>query len=295
MSLDPPFTAEFANAGYLADIPDDAQTTKLEEQSFEGATAAATWDGEMVVAPVLGQHAGAVVPQVLRREGRARHEPAGDVGPDHRRGRGERRQGRRPGQQVRGLLGLDQRPDRRAPAATSSPTPSQGADAKLDMDSEAGRRGRRDHREAGRLAGRSAPTSRSPTRAPPVRPSAPTRRRSWSTGPTSGPTTTRRSPRSKDGPRLHPLPAVRGGRGVPSAVRRHRHRRRARTATHNDEAMQAVECLTYAENQGVNAELTGNMPASEAGYEYPALEGDLPAGAARPVPGERRRRCAPRP
>ena len=40
---------------------------------------------------------------------------------------------------------------------------------------------------------------------------------------------------------------------------------------HVDEAMQAIECITSPDNQGVNAELTGNMPASAAGYEYPAL------------------------
>ena len=40
---------------------------------------------------------------------------------------------------------------------------------------------------------------------------------------------------------------------------------------HKDEAMQAIECITSPENQGVNAELTGNMPASSAGYDYPAL------------------------
>ncbi len=50
MSLDPPFTAEFAAAGYLADIPSDLQT-QFAEQAFEGATAAATWEDELVVAP----------------------------------------------------------------------------------------------------------------------------------------------------------------------------------------------------------------------------------------------------
>jgi trehalose/maltose transport system substrate-binding protein len=35
--------------------------------------------------------------------------------------------------------------------------------------------------------------------------------------------------------------------------------------------MQAIACITSPENQGVNAELTGNMPASSAGYDYPAL------------------------
>ncbi len=36
--------------------------------------------------------------------------------------------------------------------------------------------------------------------------------------------------------------------------------------------MQAVECMTSAENQGVNAELTGNMPASPGGYDYAPLK-----------------------
>ena len=50
MSIDPPYTAEFANAGFLAAIPDDLQG-KLEQQSFQGAVDAATWDGQLVVAP----------------------------------------------------------------------------------------------------------------------------------------------------------------------------------------------------------------------------------------------------
>jgi multiple sugar transport system substrate-binding protein len=35
--------------------------------------------------------------------------------------------------------------------------------------------------------------------------------------------------------------------------------------------MAAIECITSPENQGVNAELTGNMPASAEGYDFPAL------------------------
>ena len=50
MSLDPPFTAEFANAGYLAEIPQDMQD-KFKEQAFESAAAAATWEDQLVVAP----------------------------------------------------------------------------------------------------------------------------------------------------------------------------------------------------------------------------------------------------
>jgi multiple sugar transport system substrate-binding protein len=50
MSLDPPFTAEFASAGYLAAIPDDLAAS-LTEQSFDGAVKAATWEDKLVVAP----------------------------------------------------------------------------------------------------------------------------------------------------------------------------------------------------------------------------------------------------
>ena len=50
MSIDPPYTAEFSNAGFLAAIPDDLQG-KLQQQSFKGAVDAATWDGQLVVAP----------------------------------------------------------------------------------------------------------------------------------------------------------------------------------------------------------------------------------------------------
>ena len=44
MSIDPPYTAEFANAGFLAAIPEELQA-KLKEQSFNGAVDAATMTG----------------------------------------------------------------------------------------------------------------------------------------------------------------------------------------------------------------------------------------------------------
>jgi multiple sugar transport system substrate-binding protein len=50
MSIDPPYTAELANGGLLAPIPQSEQTT-LQQQSFKGATAAATWNGKLVVYP----------------------------------------------------------------------------------------------------------------------------------------------------------------------------------------------------------------------------------------------------
>lgn len=50
MSLDPPYTAEFAEAGYLAEIPEDLQQ-KYSEQNFESAVESATWEEQLVVAP----------------------------------------------------------------------------------------------------------------------------------------------------------------------------------------------------------------------------------------------------
>jgi multiple sugar transport system substrate-binding protein len=45
---------------------------------------------------------------------------------------------------------------------------------------------------------------------------------------------------------------------------------------HKDEAVKALECLTSPENQGLNAELTGNMPSSAAGYDDPKLKDIYP-------------------
>src|SRR3954454_1628845 len=50
MSIDPPYTAEFANGGLVAPIPEDEQAT-LKQQSFKGATDAATWNGQLVAYP----------------------------------------------------------------------------------------------------------------------------------------------------------------------------------------------------------------------------------------------------
>ena len=50
MSLDPIFTAEFAEAGYLAELSEEDQK-ELREGALEGAVEAATWKDELVVAP----------------------------------------------------------------------------------------------------------------------------------------------------------------------------------------------------------------------------------------------------
>jgi multiple sugar transport system substrate-binding protein len=51
MSMDPVFTGEFANAGFLAPIP-SAQASKLSSNALKGAVAGATWNNKLVVAPL---------------------------------------------------------------------------------------------------------------------------------------------------------------------------------------------------------------------------------------------------
>jgi multiple sugar transport system substrate-binding protein len=50
MSLDPVFVAEFADADFLEDIPDDMQS-ELEDGTLQGAVDGATWEDQLVVAP----------------------------------------------------------------------------------------------------------------------------------------------------------------------------------------------------------------------------------------------------
>jgi trehalose/maltose transport system substrate-binding protein len=51
MSLDPPFVAEFANAGYLLPITDPADVEALTEGVLEAPLETAYWDGELVATP----------------------------------------------------------------------------------------------------------------------------------------------------------------------------------------------------------------------------------------------------
>jgi len=50
MSLDPPYIPEFAEAGFLADVPDDV-TARVSEGVVPSALAGATWRGQLVAIP----------------------------------------------------------------------------------------------------------------------------------------------------------------------------------------------------------------------------------------------------
>ena len=50
MSLDPPFVPEFAEAGFLAEIPDEVQP-EVTDDVLQGALDGATWKDELVAIP----------------------------------------------------------------------------------------------------------------------------------------------------------------------------------------------------------------------------------------------------
>jgi multiple sugar transport system substrate-binding protein len=267
MSIDPPFTAEFANAGYLAEIPQDLQD-KFREQSFGGATEAATWEDQLVVAPfwsntqvlwyrksfvektdldmsqpvtwdqlidAADQNGGTVAVQANKYEGYVVWINAliagagGDIVSETEKG-------------VDLSIDIDDEAGRAAAAVIEKLANSDAAPSDLSVAQE-GQAGATFGSDVGAFLANWTYI--------------------WTNYDAAQPDIKEdlgfaRYPQTVEGEESHP---PYGGIGVGVSA----------FSDHTDEAMQAIECITNAENQGVNAELTGNMPASEGGYEYPAL------------------------
>ncbi len=265
MSLDPPFTAEFANAGFLADIPDDVEA-RLTEQSFDGATAAATWDGEVVTFPFWSntqvlwyrksfvEKAGLDMSQPVTWDQiiDAASENGGKIGVQANKYEGY-------SVWINALIS--------GAGGTIVEDAEQGADAQITVDSAAGE-------TAAGIIEKLASSEAAPADL------------SVSNEGTAGSTFGSDEgsflvnwtyiwnnygeerldddigyamyPQSVEGEESRP-PYGGIGIGVSDA------------SDEKELALEAAECLVSPENQGVNAELTGNMPASAAGYEYPAL------------------------
>ena len=265
MSLDPPYTAEFAAAGYLAEIPSDLQS-KFEDQAFKSAVDAATWDGALVVAPfwsntqvlwyrksfvekagldmskpvswdqiitAAADNGGTVAVQANKYEGYSVWVNALVSG-------------------AGGEIAIDT---------------EKGADATITIGSQAGEDAAKVVEE---LAGSSAaPSDLSVS--------------NEGTAATSFASDTGAfmvnwtfiwnnygEDRLDDDIGFAPYPETVQGEesrppygGIGLGV--------SAFSEHKDAAMKAIECLTTPENQGINAELTGNMPSSAAGYDYPPL------------------------
>jgi multiple sugar transport system substrate-binding protein len=267
MSIDPPYTAEFANAGFLAKIPDDLQS-KLKDQSFKGAVDAATWDDQLVVAPFWSNT------QVLWYR-KSFAEKAGidmskPVTWDQIIDAASKNDGKVAVQanKYEGYVVWINALISGAGGAIATDT-DKGIDLKLEVDSPAG------ETAAGiieKLAGSpAAPADLSVstegtaggTFGSPQGAFLVNWTYIWTNYDATQPDVKddlgfTRYPQSTEGEESRP---PYGGIGVGVSA----------YSKHKDEAMQAIECITKPDNQGVNAELTGNMPASSAGYDYPAL------------------------
>jgi multiple sugar transport system substrate-binding protein len=272
MSIDPPYTAEFANAGYLAELPQELQD-KLTDQSFKGATDAATWEDKLVVAPfwsntqvlwyrksfvekagidmskpvtwdqiidAASENDGKVAVQANKYEGYVVWINAlisgagGELATDTEKG-------------VDLTLEIDSKAGDKAAAviAKLAGSPAAPADLSVAQEGQAG----------GTFGGAQGAFLTNWTYI-------------WTNYDETQPDVKddlgyARYPQTVEGEDSRP---PYGGIGI--GVSSH--------SSHQDDAMKAVECITSAENQGVNAELTGNMPASSAGYDYPALKDIYP-------------------
>lgn len=267
MSIDPPFTAEFANAGFLADLPQELQD-KLEQQSFQGAVEAATWEDQLVVAPFWSNT------QVLWY----RKSFAEKAGLDMTR-------------PVTWDQVIDAAADNDGKVAVQSnkyegyvvwinalisgaggqiaTDTEEGVDLTLELDSDAGRAAAAVIEKLAR--GRAAPADLSVAQEGQAGGTFGGAQGAfmvnwtyiWTNYDATQPEVKEdlgfaRYPQTVEGEESQP---PYGGIGVGVS----------KYSAHVDEAMQAIECITSPDNQGVNAELTGNMPASAEGYDYPAL------------------------
>jgi multiple sugar transport system substrate-binding protein len=272
MSIDPPFTAEFANAGYLAELPQELQD-KLSEQSFAGATDAATWEDQLVVAPFwsntqvlwyrksFAEKAGLDMTQPVTWDQiiDAASKNGGKVAVQANKYEGY----------VVWINALI------AGAGGEIATDTdKGVDLKLEIDSDAGEKAAAVIRKLARSPAAPADLS-----------VAQEGQAGGTFGSDQGAFMTNwtfiwtnydgTQPEVKDDLGFARYPQTVAGEesrppygGIGVGVSAY--------SGHVDEAMEAIECITSPENQGVNAELTGNMPASSAGYDYPALKDIYP-------------------
>ena len=272
MSLDPPFTAEFANAGYLAELPADLQTS-LKEQSLEGPTAAATWEDQLVVAPFwantqvlwyrksFAEKAGLDMtkPVTWKQIIDASDKNDGTVGVQANKYEGY-------SVWINALIAG-------AGGSILSDT-EKGKDATIDVDSDAGRAAAQviEDLASSKAAESDLSVSNEGTVAVPFVSDKGAFQVNWTFvwGANQADEAIAkdlgwaRYPQTVEGTESAP-PLGGIGIGVNKA------------SDHVEEALKAVECLTSGENQGTYALQTGNMPASAEGYDQADLKEAYPA------------------
>ena len=298
MSLDPVFNAEFANAGFLAKIPDSLQAT-LKQQSFKGAYDASTWNGELVVLPFWSNT------QVLWY----RKDAAAAAGLDMTKpvtwdqiiGAADKLNAKagnattKVGVQANKYEGYIVWINALVAGAGGDliSQASQGADARVDVDSDAARKAAAVIQKLSDSTAAEPDLSVSnegtvlpylyPAKGGKVIKDAGGFLVNWTFVYSNEKGLTSKSPAEggitkKDFANLGwtRYPATVAGQtsrppygGIGIGVSKY--------SAHPEEAMKAAACIVSPKSQGINADLTGNMPASAAGYRYPALQKAYPA------------------
>ncbi len=272
MSLDPPFTAEFAAAGFLAEIPPDLQQ-QFSDQAFDSAVEAATWQDELVVAPfwsntqVLWYRKSFVdqtsldmaEPVTWDQIIEAAANNGGQIGVQ-----GDKYEGY--SVWINSLIAG-------AGGDIASNTEA-GADAAIDISSPAGQ-------EAAAVIKKLADSKAAPSDLSVSNEGTAAATFSGDSGSfmvnwtfiwgnygddqLGGDIGYARYPRTVEGePSRPPYGGI--GIGVSSY------------SEQQDLAIKALECMTSPESQALNAELTGNMPSSPAGYDQPKVQELFPPG-----------------
>jgi len=270
MSLDPAYTAELANAGYLATIPSDLQAS-LTQQSFKGAVAASSWNGKLAVAPfwsntqVLWYHK-----SVAQKAGLDMTKPVtwGQIidaaVKTHTKVAVQANKYEGYVVWINALI--------MGAGGNIATDLDKGVDAKIEVDSTAGR-------QAAAVINKLAHSSAAP---PDLSIAQEGQSESTFASPSGGFLTnwtyiySAHHDVMKDDLGYAPYPETVAGQasrppygGIGIGV--------SKFSNHVDLAMDAVKCLTSPQSQGKYAVAEGNMPASAAGYAYPALQKAYPA------------------
>jgi multiple sugar transport system substrate-binding protein len=268
MSIDPPYTAELANAGFLAPIPQAEQQT-LKAQSFKGATAADTWGGQLVAYPFWSntqvlwyrksfvQKAGIDMTQPVTWDQiiKSASGNGGTVAVQANKYEGY-------------VVWINALISGAGGSIISDA--SKGVDAKVDVNSQAGD-------DAANVINELAHSKA----APPDLTISQEGQAGSAFGATNGAfmvnwtyiwhnyDATQPDVAKDIGYTMYPetvagKPSAPPYGGIGIGVSAY--------SKHVSEATQAASCIVKPENQGINAVLTGNMPASPAGYQYPQLQ-----------------------
>jgi multiple sugar transport system substrate-binding protein len=272
MSIDPAYTAEFAAANFLAKIPQDLQN-KLRAASFKGADTASTWNNQLVVAPFWSnvqslwyrksfvQKAGLDMSKPVTWDQiiTAAANNGGTVGVQANKYEGY----------VVWINALVM-----GAGGQLVTNPGAGVNANITIDSQAGRDAanvinKLSHSKA---AEPDLSVSNEGTVLSPFATSSGAFQVNWTF--IYANYATDKSVLNDLGWAFYPRtlaskPAKPPYGGIGIGI--------SSTSNHYSDDVKAVECIVSAKNQGQYAVDTGNMPASPAGYQYPALQKKYPA------------------